>query len=716
MGKYMISVVTPYHNVNEKMFDGCVNSMLRQSIGFENIEWVITLHNCREEHIERVREKLGSYENVILDVLNNDCHTAASPRNNGLGLATSDYVAFLDGDDKFRPDALERLVGYFGETGAQVLVFRREYELEFPDMLAISETVPWDTTREIIMVDSKLGMENRIYNDFPFFITSRAFDLNFLRANNISFDENIVVGEDIYFNLQTIHLAERICFLPQFIGYIYYINSASAIGGEKTDEEILRIVSGLQIVIERALDYGLFVDNIIIANAFVLSRYLGSPKVKMETRIKVRDIYEPYLKMTSPIPEGRFIEPFRTMMNVLPSEILLNIRRFEQFDGNVPMNGFDVLKGILVKNKDTHYGRRYHFEDILTPRGYQSQLPLTSFASYQPMIDIEKSIGDISIYAAEKPSWYIRLMNDMLVPVSAKQARCYADAFRRQLRGSTVLIWSEDDDPIIASNNGVYTSSVSGITLEEYRWKYRYDPTEGARRYVLPYEISFDIEGENGRTSQSLADRNYLKLLLCAANRSIDQIVLFGSFDLGSLRSGLADCLSGIADDIENGRIAGQRSYTATLSRIIDMYLRPDPERAAELRALAKLGDALTLRDVWKDLSEITVICVHPTPDSVSEFDGIPLRRCLIASEFGIIGTASGEEGEYILERDAIFYEFIPAGAPDGERPLLADALRPGDKVRPVITTDAGLYRLPLKFMMEISGIENGNILFRPCR
>ena len=716
MGKYKISVVTPYHNVDHDMFDGCVKSMLAQTIGFENIEWVITIHNCGAEYTEYAREKLGGYENVILEVLNNDCHTAASPRNNGLERATSDYVAFLDGDDKFRPDALERLVGYFEQTKAQVLVFRREYELEFPDMLAISETVPWDTTREIIMVDTKLGIENRVYNDFPFFITSRAFDLNFLKANKICFDENIVVGEDIYFNLQTIHLAEKICFLPQFIGYIYFINSKSAIGGEKTDEEILRIVSGLQIVIERALDYGLFVDNIIIANAFVLARYLGSPNVKMETRIKVRDIYEPYLKMTSPIPEGRFIEPFRTMMNILPAEILLNIKRFELSDGNVPMNGFDVLKGILAGNKDSHYGRRYHFEDILTPRGYQSQVPLSDLGLYQPMIDIEKSIGDTGIYAKNKPQWYIRLMNDMLVPVSARQAESYGEAFRKQLYGMNVLVWSEDSNPIAPSNNGVYTSTVSGIAFDEYRRKFRYDPAEASRRFVLPFEILFDLDAGNTDTPRSLADRNYLKLLLCAANRDIDQIVLFGSFDLGSLKSGLSECIAETSDDIEAGRLLKDRNLPEPLLRALPMYLRPDPERANELRALAERPGGFTLRDLWSGLTEITMISVHPTPGELTEFDGIPLHCRYIATEFGIIGTASGEEGVYMLGREAIFYEFIPANAPAGERPLLAEALRAGDRVKPVITTDAGLYRLPLKITMEIVGIENGNILFRPCR
>ena len=716
MGNYKISVVTPYHNVGHSMFDGCIKSMLAQTIGFAQVEWVIVLHNCDEEHIGAVRERLGGYENVILEVLNNSCCTPSSPRNRGMELSTSDYVAFLDGDDKLRADALERLVGYFEKTHAQILVFRREYELEFPDMLALSETVPMDTTREIIQLNMKDGVENRIYNDFPFFVTSRAFDLNFLKSNHITFDEDFVIAEDCYFNLQTIHLAERMCFLPQLIGYNYFINSGSTLSSEKSDAEILHMARNAQAIIEDALDYGLYVNSIIICLAFVLSRYLSFPNVKMETRIKIRDIFEPYLKMTTPIPDGRFVEPFNTLMNVLPYEILLNIKRFEQTDGDVPMNGFEVLKTILGSNKDSHYGRRYHFEDILTPRGYQSQVPVTSVAAYQPMIDVEKSIGDSSVYAQSKPQWYIRLMNDMDVPVSAKQAEGYGDALKKQLHGKTVLVWSEDSNPIFPANNGVYTSTVSGITYDEYSRKYRYDLAEASRYFVLPAELLFDLETGSERSAQALADRNYVKLLLCAAKSDIDQIVLFGSFDLGSMKSGLEESLCEIADDIEAGTLQKPRTLPEAVARKVAFMLRPDPQRAQVLRELAGRAEGFTLRDVWNDLAEITMICVHPTPEQRTDFEGIPFRCRVLATEFGILGTDAGQEGVFTLCRDTIFYEFLPVGASAEERPVLCEALHTGDKVKPVITTDAGLYRLPLSLTLEIVGIDHGNILFRPCR
>ena len=110
MGEYIISVITPFHNVDYEMFNCCIHSMLKQTIGFEKIEWIIALHNCDKKHVDYVYKKLSKYKNVILKEVNNDSRTPSSPRNVGLDLATSEYVAFLDGDDKFREDALEKII------------------------------------------------------------------------------------------------------------------------------------------------------------------------------------------------------------------------------------------------------------------------------------------------------------------------------------------------------------------------------------------------------------------------------------------------------------------------------------------------------------------------------------------------------------------------------------------------------------------------------
>lgn len=92
MSKYSFSVITPFHNVDMAMFENAARHMEQQTVGFENIEWVIVCHNCDEEHLKAVRERVGLYDNVVLKELTNKIYTPSSPRNYGLDFATADYV------------------------------------------------------------------------------------------------------------------------------------------------------------------------------------------------------------------------------------------------------------------------------------------------------------------------------------------------------------------------------------------------------------------------------------------------------------------------------------------------------------------------------------------------------------------------------------------------------------------------------------------------
>ncbi|SCX86611.1 Glycosyl transferase family 2 [Pseudobutyrivibrio sp. AR14] len=712
MGEYIISVITPFHNVDYEMFNSCIDSMLKQTLGFENIEWIIALHNCDQDHIDYAKKKLSNFKNVILKEVNNESRTPSSPRNVGLDLATSEYVAFLDGDDKFREDALEKIIYYFKKSNSQILVFRREFELEHPDMLALSETVTWDTTREMIIVDMNDSVDNRNYNSFPFFVTNRAFKRDFLNENHIRFDEDIDNAEDCYFNLQTIHLADKMCFLPQLIGYTYFINSKSILSSDKSDEDILHMLRNSTRIIDDALDYGLYVNNIILALGFVMSRYLSVPSVKKETRTIVKETFEPYLKMTTPIPAGRFMEPFRTMMNILPFEILLNTKRFE--NQSTIQNDYDVLAGILKENENTHFGSRYHFEDILSIRGFQSQVPIESLESYQPMVDAEKSIGDINIYASKKPSWYTKLINGMYMPVSEKQAISYADAFQNVLKGNNILVFSETDTPIVRFNNGVLGSTISGITLDGYYRKYRYTLSELTRKFVIPREIYYQMDDKADTSPEFDLARRYLFTLMSVANKHVDQIIVFGATDFRKFEDSIYEFMPDLIEDIEAGKLHKDYGFNDAVKQYLALHLKRNQKRANELREIYSQKERISLRDIWKKLSDITLIDVQPTSNSIDEYSGIKIDKSMVICEEGMIGSRAEENGEYVLNRDNKFYEFINYQG-DESHIILPDDLEPGQVVRPVVTSDAGLYRVPLRFKIKISGVEEGNIIFKDC-
>lgn len=96
---YKVSVVTPFHNVDMGMFEKCAESMRCQTIGFENIEWIIVVHNCKPNYLPELTEMFKNDQNVIIKELNDGKHTPAMPRNHGMQFVTGPYLGFLDGDD-----------------------------------------------------------------------------------------------------------------------------------------------------------------------------------------------------------------------------------------------------------------------------------------------------------------------------------------------------------------------------------------------------------------------------------------------------------------------------------------------------------------------------------------------------------------------------------------------------------------------------------------
>ena len=160
---YKVSVVTPFHNVDMGMFEKCAESMRCQTIGFENIEWIIVVHNCKPNYLPELTEMFKNDQNVIIKELNDGKHTPAMPRNHGMQFVTGPYLGFLDGDDCYTPDCLEVACREIIETQSQVVTFRREYELEKEDLHPHTEKVIWNQTEWRIVMDRKDFQHDKMF-------------------------------------------------------------------------------------------------------------------------------------------------------------------------------------------------------------------------------------------------------------------------------------------------------------------------------------------------------------------------------------------------------------------------------------------------------------------------------------------------------------------------------------------------------------------------
>ena len=92
---YQVSIVTPFHNVDPKLFRYAYESLQKQTLDFSCIQWIVVLHNTESSLKAAVHEMLDGHENIIITELDNDLHTPSSPRNFGMKLATAPFLGFL---------------------------------------------------------------------------------------------------------------------------------------------------------------------------------------------------------------------------------------------------------------------------------------------------------------------------------------------------------------------------------------------------------------------------------------------------------------------------------------------------------------------------------------------------------------------------------------------------------------------------------------------
>ena len=280
--RYKVSVVTPFHNVDMGMFSACADSMRAQTIGFGNIQWIIVVHNCDDGYLEQLTQMFSNDDNVIIKELRDNHFTPSSPRNHGTELVTAQYVGYLDADDSYLPDCLEVAVREAVDTRSQMVWFRREVEKENPSMVMPMATTTWNNTLNRIVIEHGKWEDDKMFEGLFGFATSYIYETQFLRSRHLTFSTTMLFGEDFLFVVETSAQAERICYLPQHIGYHYFVNGNSMVQhGEKSAQTLIQYAEGFHKLFETMRNYGIDAqENSQIQCGIIMARFiLESPNL-----------------------------------------------------------------------------------------------------------------------------------------------------------------------------------------------------------------------------------------------------------------------------------------------------------------------------------------------------------------------------------------------------------------------------------------------------
>jgi len=111
-----VSVVIPCYN-SEKYIEECIDSVLSQT--YNNIEIVI-VDDCSTDSSHGIVKSKYASENLLL--IRNDINSGVNiSRHTGVVASHGDYICFLDSDDLFCPEKVERQVRLLEDDQSTVL-------------------------------------------------------------------------------------------------------------------------------------------------------------------------------------------------------------------------------------------------------------------------------------------------------------------------------------------------------------------------------------------------------------------------------------------------------------------------------------------------------------------------------------------------------------------------------------------------------------------
>lgn len=715
--EYKITIVTPYHNVERKLFQNCCKSVQEQSYGFQKIQWIVVIHNSEAKYASIVHELLDFYENVTIKTLNNEARTPSSPRNYGLRFVKGEYLLFLDADDMLSEDCIERVLFHAEKSHAEVLSFRRAFELEKEGLRPIVDSTLWNQTQEEIIIDREHWEDEKMFEFSSLMMGAKLFSYPFLQEHQLMFDETIPFAEDHFFVMNCFFHAKKICYLPQLIGYKYVINSTSLVQNmDKPGTVLVAYAKGFKKIYDTVLGHGIYADPIISDLNMLLSIYLmHSTNVSMEERGRIKEILGSYVTLPARLAPNKLrSESQAAAMYELPREVILHPENFENgYFMKSMQSGQDKLLKILQDNTQTDYGERYHFNNIQTIEGYQYRVPLSSYKDYKSLIQLQTQVGETGIFVNEPIAGYwLSGRTDgenRMLPVTKAQQEQFCQMFFELLGERKTFLLAESLPIGKRFNDDTYLNTLTGATLSAFYMKVQNSFLDLSDYLTSPVELFFP---------KAAMDTSYYRILFALADDTVEQILAPFTWGVYEMFLQIERNWKSFCDDIETGTIRNNGEIPEKYGQKLKQQFLPNPERAAKLREIFEEGFQKPVASrIWPKLKRIVAggsgtFSIY-TKRLERYCKDIPHQNGYYLCSEGMIGKAVENKDEYELITDQNFYEFIPVGI-SSRRPLLMSEIEEGEEYELVLTSPSGLYRYRMGDILKITSIDKTRICFRP--
>ena len=224
-----ISVVVPCYNVSDYL-DRCMEHLLRQTIGIENIEIILvddasTDNGATWEVIMKYEQQ---FSDVIIAIPLEQNLRQGGARNVGISYASGEYLVFCDADDWMTLEALEHLYQRAKEYDADVVEYRMQ-NVDANTDISVFPTKEGDGSylTELDDEEKKKTFYMESTDNCSLGCMRKAYRLSMIQENNIRFAEHLIC-EEPSFTMPVRLYEKRHYFLDELL-YFYYMNPDSTV-------------------------------------------------------------------------------------------------------------------------------------------------------------------------------------------------------------------------------------------------------------------------------------------------------------------------------------------------------------------------------------------------------------------------------------------------------------------------------------------------------
>lgn len=208
-----ISVIIPVYNV-EKYLEQSLNSVLNQTLS--DIEIICVNDGSSDSSLDILNEYASKDSRI--KVISQENQGPGVARNNGIEIATGDYLMFLDPDDWYELDACEVAYNQISKNKNDVVVFNFSRFYEETETYSDDESwriAPFKNDFENPHIELK-NIKNYMRNAFTW---TQIYSRRFIIENNIRYAQQ-KLGEDVLFFVKSLVLANNISVIQKPL-YVY---------------------------------------------------------------------------------------------------------------------------------------------------------------------------------------------------------------------------------------------------------------------------------------------------------------------------------------------------------------------------------------------------------------------------------------------------------------------------------------------------------------